>query len=309
MYKICLIGLIFLCSCALPVDNPRKAQVTITDGYVESRGAHLYFKIIGQGKPMIIVHGGPLWDHSYFLPYIMPLSTRYKLIFFDQRLSGRSSPTSDSTAISIEGFADDIEAIRDYLGLGHIYLLGHGWGGLMALKYTIDHPQNVDALILSSPEPANAKHRSLALNSQDTLLTTTELCEDHNILPDSLPASPQSSINNLLLLSMKSRFYNKAIGDSIYLYIPDDYLQRQQLLTPLRKHLTAYNYYSELTDLQTPTMLIYGAAEPSAHTYGQLLSDTLPRGEQVIILESGHFPFIEQPAAYFKKIEYFLYRH
>ena len=61
-------------------------------GLLSLNGTKLYVKTMGSGEPIIVIHGGPVLEHGYLLPHLEPLSRDYRLIFFDQRLSGRSSP-------------------------------------------------------------------------------------------------------------------------------------------------------------------------------------------------------------------------
>ena len=58
------------------------------EGYVSVNGARLFYKAIGTGEPILILHGGPGLDHTYFLPQMASLSTTHRFILFDQRASG-----------------------------------------------------------------------------------------------------------------------------------------------------------------------------------------------------------------------------
>jgi proline iminopeptidase len=93
-------------------------------------GTELYVKRIGAGEPVVIVHGGPMLEHGYLLPHLRPLADNHELIFYDQRLSGRSAARVDSASVRIATFVDDIEEIRRSLGLQRMHLLGHSWGGV-----------------------------------------------------------------------------------------------------------------------------------------------------------------------------------
>jgi hypothetical protein len=62
----------------------------IQEGFVDAHGVLIYYTIIGRGAPLVIVHGGPGASHDYFLPYLLPLARHNKLIFIDERGSGRS---------------------------------------------------------------------------------------------------------------------------------------------------------------------------------------------------------------------------
>ena len=89
-----------------------KKELYLEEGLKEINGTQLYYKILGEGEPIVVLHGGPGLDHSYFLPQMSELAKSHRLIFFDQRLSGRSSAFVDSNAVSMDHFVEDLDGIR-----------------------------------------------------------------------------------------------------------------------------------------------------------------------------------------------------
>ena len=102
-------------------------------------------------KPVIIaLHGGPGGDYRNLLP-IAPLAKDYRLVFYDQRMTGLSSRKFEG-AISLQSFFDDLDAFVDYYSQGKkVTLLGHSWGGMMASGYIGMHPEKVDKIIMIEP--------------------------------------------------------------------------------------------------------------------------------------------------------------
>ena len=96
------------------------------------------------------MHGGPGASHDYFLPYLTPLARHYQLIFIDERGSGRSQTLEDVSAYTVENMVEDVEAVRQALGLGQVSLLGHSYGGVLAQAYALKYQKNLSALILAS---------------------------------------------------------------------------------------------------------------------------------------------------------------
>ena len=84
----------------------------------------IYYVTIGQGPPLVILHGGPGSNHEYFLPYLLPLAKHRRLVLIDERGCGRSQRLSDSTQYTLDGMAYDVEAVRVALNLGEIDILG-----------------------------------------------------------------------------------------------------------------------------------------------------------------------------------------
>ena len=124
-------------------------------GYVSVDGAKLYYQTIGKGTPVIMLHGGPGLDHTYFLPQMRKIGEKHQAVFYDQRGSGKSESTSlDSKDININQFVQDLEHLRQALGYEKVTVLGHSWGGLLAMNYAIKYPEHTKALILMNSAPA-----------------------------------------------------------------------------------------------------------------------------------------------------------
>src|SRR5207245_3234572 len=67
----------------------------IQEGLVDAGGVLIYYESVGRGAPLVILHGGPGASHDYFLPYLLPLARRNRLVFIDERGSGRSEQLDD----------------------------------------------------------------------------------------------------------------------------------------------------------------------------------------------------------------------
>ncbi|MEK7251534.1 MAG: alpha/beta fold hydrolase, partial [Bacteroidota bacterium] len=93
-------------------------SVSIEEGFTQINGTQLFYKIIGKGTPIVILHGGPGLDHSYLLPQMAELAKTHKLIFFDQRASGKSSVDSDTNSMTMKNLVEDVEGIRKAFKLG-----------------------------------------------------------------------------------------------------------------------------------------------------------------------------------------------
>jgi len=120
------------------------------EGFVDAHGVLIYYKIIGQGDALLILHGGPGASHDYLLPSLLPLARAKQLVFIDERGSGRSQRLQDASAYTIENMVEDVEAVRASLHLGKIDLLGHSYGGVLAQAYALKYQQNLRHLILNS---------------------------------------------------------------------------------------------------------------------------------------------------------------
>lgn len=125
---------------------------------VELNGVHLYTRRVGDGPPVVVLHGGPGAHHDYLLPQYDRLAHRRTLLYYDQRGGGRS-PATRETPLGWREHVADLEALRDLWGLDRVTLLGYSWGGLLAVLYALAHPDRVARLALVSAAPLTAAWR------------------------------------------------------------------------------------------------------------------------------------------------------
>jgi proline iminopeptidase len=112
----------------------------------------LWYKVAGQGSgtPLLFLHGGPGYNsYSFEAQAGKALESRLKMIYLDQRGSGRSERPW-SGAYSVPVMVEDIEALRKQLGVPRLALMGHSFGGALALEYAAAYPQHVSKVVLVS---------------------------------------------------------------------------------------------------------------------------------------------------------------
>src|SRR5271157_5365991 len=87
------------------------ANYPIQAGFIDAHGVLIYYELLGRGTPLVILHGGPGASHDYFLPYLLPLARQHRLVFIDERGSGRSEKLEDPSGYTVENMVEDVEAI------------------------------------------------------------------------------------------------------------------------------------------------------------------------------------------------------
>lgn len=125
---------------------------------VEVNGVRLFTRRVGDGPPVVVLHGGPGAHHDYLLPQYDRLAEGRALLYYDQRGGGRS-PVSRDVAVGWREHVADLDALRDHWRLDRLILLGYSWGGLLAVLYALEHPDRIARLALVSAAPATAVWR------------------------------------------------------------------------------------------------------------------------------------------------------
>jgi proline iminopeptidase len=126
-----------------PIEPYHSEYLTVSDGH------SLYVELCGnpEGSPAVVLHGGPgsgcLREYRRFFD-----PSHYRIILFDQRGAGRSSPLGSVYANTTDKLVDDLEAIRRHLGIEQWLILGGSWGSTLALVYATTYPEHCLALVL-----------------------------------------------------------------------------------------------------------------------------------------------------------------
>src|SRR5512143_2481904 len=114
--------------------------------HMQIRDVSLFVKVIGQGYPMLLMHGGPGLDHTSLLP-LQPLAEHFTLVYYDHRCNGRSEG-ADVSSMTWGNLTADADALRQALGFDQWAVLGHSFGGNVALEYALRYPASLSHLIL-----------------------------------------------------------------------------------------------------------------------------------------------------------------
>lgn len=289
-------------------------DVNAKENLIPVRDGALYYQEKGEGTPIIVVHGGPGLDQTYLQPQLFQLSDRYRVIFYDQRGSGKSTQTIlDTDHINIDQFVDDLDVLRKQLGIEKVVLLGHSWGGLLTMKYAIAHPENVEAMILVDAAPADYAGQKAFL-------------EEHA----SRRASFESELTPLFSYDTFAKLNGEEIASlyrklfSVYFYDPNQVEQLTLIFNPssaqsgfkvgdeMQKTFLFQPGIDLLPDLQEihiPTLIIHGKQDIVPVWTAHDINNAIHESKLVVIDKSGHFPYIEQPAAFFSEIDEFIKHH
>ncbi len=126
--------------------------MTPTERMLDVPGGRVWCGTYGGGPavPLVVLHGGPGMP-SHYLETLTALADERPVILFDQLGCGRSDRPADPSLWTVERAVAEVEAVRRGLGVDRMHVLGHSWGGFLALAHAAAHPGPVASLVLSSP--------------------------------------------------------------------------------------------------------------------------------------------------------------
>jgi len=293
------------------------------EGFVDAHGVLIYYKTLGQGDPLVIVHGGPGASHDYFLPYLLPLARTNRLVFIDERGSGRSEKLEDPKGYTVENMVEDVEAVRVSLGLGRIALLGHSYGGVLAQAYALKYQANLTHLILCS-----TFHSTIALNKV------------FDEMKAAMPADVRARIDKMEKDGLyghgkpyeqgryTSDYMIAAWGDGYFPYLyqnrPDpnfDPAGMGAMSWDLYRemwgshgefivdgNLKSVEYANRLSSLRVPTLITVGDHDEVAPSISQDMQANIPGSTLVILPKAGHMTFVDQPSLFIAAVNEFVNR-
>ena len=306
-----------------PADGAGTSSVSkIEEGFVDAGGALVYYKTVGSGPPLVLVHGGPGASHDYFLPWLLPLARTNRLVFIDERGSGRSERLEDPSGYTVENMADDVEAVRKGLGLGAINVLGHSYGGVVAQAYALKYQDHVSHLVLAS-----TFHSTRQLNETFRKMMAAMSPE----LRGRIEAMEKAGLYGHGKDYEKNRYtedYMKAAwGEGYFPYLyrrrPDpNYdpantggLSWELYRTMWGSHgefvvdgnLSSVEYADRLASLHVPTLITVGDHDECDPSIAKDMQRCIPGSQLVVIPESGHMTFVDQPGMYLGAVDKFLH--
>ncbi|MGB0346532.1 MAG: alpha/beta fold hydrolase, partial [Balneolaceae bacterium] len=244
---------------------------------------------------------------DYFLPHFESLAKDYQLIFYYQRVSGKSSMDADSSSINLNQFIDDIDGIREAYGIKNLNLLAHSFGGLFAMKYAIKYPENIQKLMLINSIGASS---DINIQSNQILggrFTESDMTERMSLIQsEGFAQRNPETIDALMRIGFRKQFFDEDLVDSLYLNINENYGRSSELLSYLSPDLMSYDFHNDLSSIEIPTLLLYGDYDPLSNLAAPRLNQAIINSEMVIIKEAGHFPFIEKPDQFISSVTTFL---
>src|SRR6266481_6334264 len=317
--KATLVLAILACAYAawLPSDStPRlksEQNATPRESLVPVGGAELYAREIGKGISVIVLHGGPDFDHSYLLPELDRLSDAFHLIYYDQRGRGRSAVGVKPEDVTLASDIADMEKVRRYFKLDSVVLLGHSWGTVLVLEYAVRYPQRVSRMILMNPAPASAddykqlRKEWLETRPDDTVrrkaIAASAAYQEGD--PDAVtayyrihfkPAFAQPGNYEKFMARLTSSFTKEGV---LKARAVESRLMADTLSNP------EYDLLPKLKSLRIPTLVISGDHEFIPVATAEHIAQAIPNARMVTLKGCGHFSYLECPAAVHEQIDAF----
>ncbi|WEX74341.1 proline iminopeptidase-family hydrolase [Sinorhizobium numidicum] len=281
---------------------------------IEVDGYRIVAYSFGSGDETVFcLNGGPGLPCDYLREaHSCLIDKGYRVVAFDQLGTGASDRPSNKALWTIGRYVQETEAVRTALGLGKVHMLGHSWGGWLAIDYALTYPENLKTLILEDtvadmphliselerlraalgPESVAMMQKHEARGTYDhpeylaavTILNYRHVCR----LPE-WPAPVRRSLDDWNMGP-----YQTMQGSNEFLYIGN---------------LKDWNRISDLPGLSMPVLITTGEHDELTPACSVRMKLALPHAELKVFANASHMPFYESPHDYYPALLDFLSRH
>lgn len=303
-------------------ENSSNNLYVTEQGFVDANGVLIYYEAFGKGEPLVILHGGPGASHDYFLPYLLPLARTNRLIFIDERGSGRSQKAEKASDYTVENMVEDVEAIRKELKLGKISLLGHSCGGVLAEAYALKYQENLTHLILCSTFHSTKKMNEVLRNIKAKMAPELRI-RIEKMEKEGLYGHGKDYEKN----RYTSEYMIAAWGEGYFPYLyqnhPDpnyDPVANGIMAWDVYRemwgsngeyvidgNLTSVEYGDRLPTVKVPTLITAGDNDECDPSLSREMNEKIAGSKLVIFPKSGHMTFVDQPALFITTVDEFLH--
>lgn len=281
--------------------NERTGTISSSDPAIP-----LFARWIGESGPVIpVLHGGPGASQDYLRPQFDRLATGRTLLYYDQRGGGKSEAPREAPLDWQAHVADLAAVVRAEAKPVPATLAGFSWGGLLALLFALEHPDQVAKLALVGPAPTFPEARA-SYNRE---------FERRQAAPAVAEARKQLSESGLRE-SNPDAFWKQAFALSVAGYFKEP--SRAKNLTPFRvgaraqkavwESLKGIDLRERLKSVRAETLILHGRHDPVPLSASETLASILPNAKLVVFEDSGHALYAEETEKFVEEMDRFLPR-
>ena len=268
-------------------------------------GATIWYEVRhgGAKTPLIVLNGGPGFDHDYLLTSDAwdKIAAHRPIVFYDQRGTGRSGELKSGQSCTLADQVADLEALRAKLGAVRIDLLGHSWGGFLAMADAVRYPEHVAHIVLC--DSSAPKWSDTDDISKDLFPEATERRDQDDALAaiGDAPASGAAVKEYLSMLFFSSRKRDEFLAAASQLHF------NRAVNDAINSDLARIDLGPMLARLKMPVLVLTGRFDANvAPSTAWRIHKAIPGSRFEVFEQSGHLPFFEEPEAFARSIDRFL---
>jgi pimeloyl-ACP methyl ester carboxylesterase len=269
--------------------------IALADGY------RVYVEDVGEGFPLILLHGGPGLDHTMFRPWLDPLADEFRMVYVDQRGQGRSERVDPAT-LTLSAWARDVDLLAEALELDAFALLGHSFGAIVATGHAIELGTAAGYVISGGGDS------SAALDA-DVDASLSALGEEGAAIVESWEDEKTVQTEAEFAALMKAQMPFHFAGT-----VPPDFGAETLYAPDVLRHAAnmgygEFDYPPRLNRVRKPALVLVGEQDrTTTPRAARVLHEGIEGSELVVIPGVGHMSYVEAQEAYLEAVRGFLRR-
>jgi proline iminopeptidase len=269
--------------------------VRLADGY------GLNVEELGQGFPLIVLHGGPGLDHSMFRPYLDPLADEFRVVYVDLRANGRSERVDPET-LSLDVFARDVDLLAAALALEEYALLGHSFGAIVTTHHGIELGTAAGYVISGGGDSSEALladvEESLAAMGEERKPIAESWAREQHV-------ETAEDCAELMATQMPFHFAREPPAG----FAAETVYSPETLRYFARQGYGDFDFAPRLGSVRRPTLVIVGSEDRTTTPRAARVLHEGIQGSELVVLEgAGHMSYVEAQDAYLGVVRRFLRR-
>lgn len=327
--KIILLGLLIAASGCHTFNEKKRVPENVSpdlyevrEGYIDANGVLIYYRTFGKGQPLVVLHGGPGASHDYFLPWLLPLARKNRLVFIDERGSGRSQKLEDPSGYTVENMVEDVEAVRKTLKLERINLLGHSYGGVLAQAYALKYQKDISHLILCSTFHSTGKMNKVFEKIREDMAPELRMRLE-KMEKEGLYGHGKDYEKNRYTAEYAAAAWGEGYFPYLYQKRPDPNFDPSTSMAMawdvyremwgssgefvIDGNLKSVEYADLLPAVKVQTLITVGDHDECDPSLSREMQEKIAGSQLVIFPQSGHMTFVDQPALFINTVEEFLH--
>lgn len=296
------------------------APVEVREAYVEVEdGVQLYLRVRGEAQDTIMVlHGGAMGlPLEYLAPDLESLTDGYTLVFYDQRGGGGSTLVSDSAHLRISDHIDDLERVRQHLGIERMKILGHSWGGGLGARYALEYPDAVERLILVGPMPIRFSPHWEEFGQNLVAWMDGPTLEEYRVVSQRMALladapDPHAVCRDFWDVYMRGylaaprRAAVQRMRGDLCAASAESLRNAEVLREATMRALGDFDWREDFQQVQVPVLVVHGSEDPIPMESSREWAAAFPNARLVVVDGAGHYPHVEQPERFFDTVLEFL---
>jgi proline iminopeptidase len=297
---VSLVLSLFICS-FLSGQNPLSAG----DHFASINGIQMHYFVSGSGP--VCLFPSPGWGPSVELyqKSLTPMEKFFTMVYYDTRLSGKSTGPDDSTRYTIQDFATDMDSLRIYLRQPKVWIMGHSDGGYQVLYYGINHSSNLNGIIAidayigrDSLYESEFMKNMMKRKEQPYFARGAALFMGKD--------SSHYSLKDQMMIIIPFYFHDTTKIEQLASYVdlndPHALSDKAAKYTSISGFNSQY-LFPDLVKIKVPVLIIVGDDDFICDKISQAdrAAKMIPSSTELVIKDSGHFPWIEEPRQFFSQ--------